>query len=335
MTYPWYLTQDEGILRKKFQFIQKQEDDRLREATSELVGKNSAWSLGVSIKPFNDLRNRYVNIMPYEKTRVHLNVLEGNDYINASYVKVDVPHQSLSPGYYIATQGPTRHTYTQFWQMCYDECPSDNIVIVMVTPLSEHGREKCYPYWPQKDNDFEKIDIPQIQCPTKSDPLYKPEEMSTFPQGLTIEFIEQKRYEDGQYTLTNLRLVNNVTNEFKTVHHFYFDQWRDMSKPQEIIPIMQLCRHSHSLNSNGNPIIVHCSAGVGRSGTFIALDHLIHDTSDFAENGNGVDDDEIYTKDLIEQIVLQLRSQRMKMVQMNDQFRFIYHAGKYLKDYIE
>lgn len=333
MTYTWYLVQDESVLRKKFQFIQHQEDERLREATSMVSGNDSNWSLGVSINPINDYRNRYVNIMPYEKNRVHLNVLEGNDYINASYVKVDVPNQSLNPGYYIATQGPTRNSYTQFWQMCYNECPSDNIVIVMVTPLMEHGREKCYPYWPQKNSKLgnKRIDIPQVQSPSGSN---NRDDTSTFPQGLTIEFIDETRYENGQYTLTNLRLINNSTNEFKTVHHFYFDQWQDMSKPQEIIPIMQLCRHSHSLNSNGNPIVVHCSAGVGRSGTFIALDHLIHDTRDFTEEH---DDNEnlTYSKDLIEQIVLQLRSQRMKMVQMSDQFRFIYHAGKYLKNYLE
>ena len=112
------------------------------------------------------------------------------------------------------------------------------------------------------------------------------------------------------------------------------DLWKDMNKPEEVVPIMELCAHSHSLNSRGNPIIVHCSAGVGRTGTFIALDHLMHDTLDFkniTERSRHSDRaTEECTRDLIEQIVLQLPSQRMKMVQTKDQFLFIYHAAKYL-----
>lgn len=106
---PWYIRQRDTDLLGKFKFIQNQEDGRLREATNGTV--NSRWSLGVSIEPRNDARNRYVNIMPYERNRVHLKTLSGNDYINASYVKVNVPGQSIEPGYYIATQGPTRKTW--------------------------------------------------------------------------------------------------------------------------------------------------------------------------------------------------------------------------------
>ncbi|CAL9727791.1 tyrosine-protein phosphatase 1 [Monosporozyma unispora] len=326
---PWYLSQSDQELKKKFNFIQNEEDKRLREATTDL--KNvSRWSLGVSIQAKNDFRNRYVNIMPYERNRVHLNVLKGNDYVNASYVKVEVPHQSTSAGYYIATQGPTKNTWGQFWQMCYNECPWDDIVIVMVTPLVEHGREKCFPYWPLglNNNDMTRI-IPSEQYPSGNE-----DDLSAFGQSLEVKYETSERFDD-QYTLTTLKLIPRGEDKIsptKTVHHFYFDQWRDMSKPQEVIPIMELCQHSHRLNSNGNPIVVHCSAGVGRSGTFIALDHLIHDTVDFhkKEGSLGLEPKIEYKKDLIEQIVLQLRSQRMKMVQMSDQFKFVYHAARYL-----
>lgn len=328
--YPWYLNQSDQELKRKFNFIQDEEDKRLREATGELSNM-SKWSLGVSIQPQNDFRNRYVNIMPYERNRVHLDVAKGNDYINASHVKVEVPHQSLSAGYYIATQGPTRNTSGQFWQMCYDECPGSDIVIVMVTPLVEHGREKCFPYWPMgpKNNEVTRA-ISSQQYPASN-----MDDLSAFGHSLEVKYGTSERFDD-QYTLTTLKLIakdgDNNSLPTKTVHHFYFDQWRDMSKPQEVIPIMKLCQHSHGLNSKGNPIIVHCSAGVGRSGTFIALDHLIHDTSDFhTERGHiGLKPSVEYKKDLIEQIVSQLRSQRMKMVQMSDQFKFIYHAARYL-----
>lgn len=327
--YPWYLNQSDQELKRKFNSIQGEEDKRLREATTDLANE-SRWSLGVSIQPQNDFRNRYVNIMPYERNRVHLNVAKGNDYINASHVKVDVPDQSLSAGYYIATQGPTKNTSGQFWQMCYDECPGNDIVIVMVTPLVEHGREKCFPYWPlgPKSNDITRI-VSSQQYP--ADNMV---DLSSFGQSLEVKYESSERF-NNQYTLTTLKLIpkdGDKSLPTKTVHHFYFDQWRDMSKPQEVIPIMELCQHSHRLNSKGNPIIVHCSAGVGRSGTFIALDHIIHDTADFhrKEECSRLEPNLQYKNDLIEQIVLQLRSQRMKMVQMSDQFKFIYHAARYL-----
>ncbi|EDO17987.1 hypothetical protein Kpol_1054p34 [Vanderwaltozyma polyspora DSM 70294] len=327
---PEYLKQSDRQIQEKFRYIQHQEDGRLRDAT--LDPENSRWSFGVSVLEENDRRNRYVNIMPFERNRVRLKVEEGNDYINASYVKVDVPQQSISPGIYIATQGPTNKTWDQFWQMCYQTCPDENIVIVMVTPLVEHGREKCYQYWPIGGQLDSAREISKIQKPGGS------ADISVFPTSLRVSFIESERFSQG-YTLSTLKL--EPTDEYmgpsKTVHHFYFDQWEDMNKPEEVIPIMKLSEHSHRLNSGKNPIIVHCSAGVGRSGTFISLDYLIHNTLDFQSHP----DDHLslspqfrpsqdYHHDLIEQIVQQLRSQRLKMVQIVDQYRFIYLAAKCL-----
>lgn len=324
---PWYLHQNDKELVEKFKFIQHQEDERLRDAT--LNTDHSKWSLGVSVSARNDYRNRYVNIMPYEKNRVKLNVIQGNDYINASYVKIEVPGQSLKSGKYIATQGPTNNTWAQFWQMSYHECRQDNIVIVMVTPLEEHGRSKCFPYWPRGTSSGDTIKIsPKVQSTKGTN------DISEFPSDLCVEFKGSEKI-NNCYTLTTLTL-RPLSGEgpVKTVHHFYFDLWRDMSKPDQVLPIMQLCRHSHSLNPKGNPIIVHCSAGVGRSGTFIALDHLIHDTADFklssSTGGYTMIPVKNYHHDLIEQIVLQLRSQRLKMVQLIDQYLFIYHAASYL-----
>ncbi|KAK5959764.1 tyrosine protein phosphatase PTP1 PWA37_003132 [Arxiozyma heterogenica] len=331
---PWYLNLNDKELNQKFSCIQQEEDKRLREVARE-HDQQSKWSLGASVKEINDFRNRYINIMPYEKNRVHLNVTKGNDYINASYVNVDISQQSISSGHYIATQGPTRNTWGQFWQMCYHECHSNNIVIVMVTPLIEKSREKCFPYWPMG---FEYHDTKRYvsykQCPSGYE-----EDLSIFKQSLEVKYESAKRFDD-QYTLTILKLIpknedNTQKHELpvKTVYHFYFDQWEDMKKPQEIIPIMKLSQHSHRFISGEDPIIVHCSAGVGRSGTFIALDHLIHNTVDFSEKTNNdllKSTKSQYDKDLIEQIVLQLRSQRMKMVQLSDQYRFIYHAARYL-----
>lgn len=325
-------------LAEKFQFIQIQEDERLRDATIKTI--DSRWSLGVSVLERNDSRNRYVNIMPYERNRVKLDVIKGNDYINASYVKINVPGQSISPGYYIATQGPTKKTWGQFWQMCYHSCSHENIVIVMVTPLKEHGRAKCFPYWPTGEDNENSSD--HVRVSPKEQYPGGQSDLSCFEDELEVICEDSRRIED-YYTLTTHKIKprNPSTGPAKMVHHFYFDQWKDMSKPEEIVPIMKLCEHSHRLNSPGNPIIVHCSAGVGRSGTFITLDHLIHDTADFKLSLGTISTEgsrvpiEHYNHDLIEQIVLQLRSQRLKMVQMIDQYMFIYHAAKYLYDISE
>lgn len=323
---PWYLHQPDNKLIEKFRFIQHKEDERLRDATMDTA--HSRWSLGVSVLPQNDSRNRYVNIMPYERNRVKLKVVQGNNYINASYVKVEIPGQSLSPGRYIATQGPTENTWGQFWQMCYKECPGKDIVIVMVTPLEEHGRQKCYPYWPRdKSND-------KIRVATRLQTPGGPNDLSVFADDLCVEYKDSSRI-DGSYVLTTLEIRPlSGRGPTKTVHHFYFDLWRDMSKPDQVVPIMQMCKHSHSLSPKENPIVVHCSAGVGRSGTFIALDHLMNDTADFraglASKDNTITAIDHYHHDLVEQIVLQLRTQRLKMVQMIDQYLFIYHAANYL-----
>ncbi|SCU98363.1 LAMI_0F14312g1_1 [Lachancea mirantina] len=312
---PWYLKQEVPEIVDKFRFIQQQEDLRLRDAT--MYPEESRWSLGVSVDEKNDCRNRYVNIMPYERNRVRLQVQEGSDYINASYIKVSVPTQSLRPGHYIATQGPTKRTWQQFWQMCYQICPQDDVVVVMVTPLVEAGREKCFKYWPSNET---KLHVARQQDVGDADL-----EKSTFPSALDVSF-ESVTQED-HYVVTRLRLTPEMPNLApKTVHHFYFDQWKDMSKPDEILPILKLSRHSHSVNGAQNPIIVHCSAGVGRTGTFITLDHLFHDTYDFTQSSplQG------YKHDLIEQIILQLRTQRLKMVQMIDQYIFIYNAARWL-----
>ncbi|SCU96369.1 LAME_0F16006g1_1 [Lachancea meyersii CBS 8951] len=309
---PWYLRQSTQDILEKFRYIQQQEDLRLREAT--LNPETSKWSLGVSMSQENYDRNRYINIMPYERNRVKLRVKSGNDYINASYVKVEVPGESLRAGYYIATQGPTENSWPHFWQMCYQQCPGEHAVVVMVTPLTEHRKRKCFEYWPRAPEFC--VAVPRNQGLD-----------AVFETGLEVQYVAEEREND--YVLTTLKLMpSDPRLPPKTVHHFYFDQWRDMSKPDEILPILKLSKHSHKLNSPENPMIVHCSAGVGRTGTFITLDHLFHDTRDFTDSGPVED----YPHDLVEQIVSQLRSQRLKMVQTPDQYLFIYHAAELVQN---
>ncbi|KAH3901511.1 tyrosine protein phosphatase PTP1 SCDLUD_003007 [Saccharomycodes ludwigii] len=329
---PPYLCQPHNDLIEKFRYIQKQEDLRLRDAT--IHPETSKWKLGCSADISNNKRNRYANIMTYERNRVKLNVIDGNDYINASYVKVNIPEQSERAGLYIATQGPTLATYNQFWQMCFDKCPGKDIVIVMVTPLTEGYREKCYPYWPSQEG--EEWHIPQKQSTKQGD-------FSEFKYGLDIKCLSVFTPSAAShnlpftYTKMNLTISNQPPSNrhTKTIHHIYFDKWRDMSSPDEFEPILELSKFANGLNIQNNPIVVHCSAGVGRTGTFIALDHLVNFTKDFdVDLPDFVRD---YTHDLIEQIVSQLRIQRLKMVQLLDQYTFIYNAAReiYIKHVLQ
>lgn len=323
MDIPEYLKQSNREIREKFKYIQNQEDERIRD--SLFYPDTTLWSFNTSLKKRNCYRNRYVNILPFERNRVKLSVEHNtNDYINASDIIVNVKNQSINEGHYIATQGPTFDTWQQFWQMCYSSCPEKNIVIVMVTPLEEGHKEKCFKYWP--DSVEKEYVIDQIQDTGDNS-------ISQFKEQLVVEHIttENHRKQYG-YVMNKMKLYGNSKDDYKNVYHFYFDHWRDMSKPEEIIPIMKLSHHSHNLNSPGNPIIVHCSAGVGRTGTFITLDHLIHDTQDFkVDNATGqLHYVKGYQHDLIEQIVMQLRNQRLKMVQMDTQYAFLYHAARYL-----
>ncbi|CDO94079.1 unnamed protein product [Kluyveromyces dobzhanskii CBS 2104] len=319
MSRPKYLDQDDRDLLLKFRYIRQQEDARIRDGA--LHPRDSEWTFGVSDARHNITRNRYSNIKTFEKTRIKLQVVDGNDYINASNIKLHIEGQSKAPSHFIACQGPLSNTWPQFWQMVYQQCPNEDISVVMVTPLVEDGREKCYQYWPRSLH--ETIVSPATQMTGRN-----LEDLSQFAFDLEMENVLTQNFQ--HYTLSKVLLKpSDPSYPPKTVNHFYYDKWSDMERPDEIGPLHHLMKHVHTASDPMNPIFVHCSAGVGRSGTYMALDHLITKTIDFK-------DDEFihgYDKDLIEQIVRQLRTQRLKTVESPQQFFFIYHAAKIIFRY--
>lgn len=289
---PWYLSQTKQQIASKFSEIQQLEDQRLHDA---LVNhQSSKWRLNSAFKAKN--KNRYSNILPYDRSRVVLKDSRITDgYINASNVVVELDDIRQK---YIATQGPLKHTTVDFWQMCFGSCDQDDdIVIVMVTPLMEDGHSKCYKYWTDsvgtsielKSEEF--ASVLKLTC-TASEPVL----------------------EGVQYT--QLTLLNESTGQVKKVHHLYYSQWADCRKPDNWKAIHDLSRLARSFKTE-NPLVVHCSAGVGRSGTFIALDFLLMNPRHLASKQE---------KDAVEHIVHQLRAQRMTMVQTQQQFQFIYAA---------
>ncbi|XP_048040798.1 receptor-type tyrosine-protein phosphatase eta isoform X3 [Megalobrama amblycephala] len=232
----------------------------------------------VALAPENKAKNRYNNVLPYDSSRVKLSVLSSpfDDYINASYM----------PGYtskkeFIAAQGPLPCTVNDFWRLIWEK----NVqTIVMLTKCNEQGRVKCEEYWPADVNHF---------------------------NNLTVTTTSEIPLED--WTLRDFEVKNVKTAETRSVRHFHFTAWPDHGVPETtelLINFRHLVREHMDQYSRHSPTLVHCSAGVGRTGTFIAIDRLI-----FQIERDGLVD--VYG------IIHNLRMHRPLMVQTEDQYVFL------------
>nr|XP_032659275.1 receptor-type tyrosine-protein phosphatase delta isoform X24 [Chelonoidis abingdonii] len=191
--------------------------------------------------PCNKFKNRLVNIMPYESTRVCLQPIrgvEGSDYINASFI--DGYRQQKA---YIATQGPLAETTEDFWRMLWEH---NSTIIVMLTKLREMGREKCHQYWPA--------------------------ERSARYQYFVVDPMAE--YNMPQYILREFKVTDARDGQSRTVRQFQFTDWPEQGVPKSgegfIDFIGQVHKTKEQFGQDG-PISVHCSAGVGRTGVFITL----------------------------------------------------------------
>jgi protein-tyrosine phosphatase len=298
---PSYLTLPRELISKKFRHIKNLEDERVHDGVVRM--EKSRWSMQHGVHSFPLGRNRYVNILPYDYNRVKLDVLPGFcDYINASYVELDLGVRES----YIATQGPTEVTTPHFWHMVLQQSQSPDVVVLMVTPLMEGDVKKCSKYWIDDVGDI--LEIPRdegFQCSLKLECLENKDDPTVI--GTHYTKIKLEAIEDG------------IVKQQRTVHHIYFDQWTDAMRPEAWEPIMGLSQLVRSLNGQGNAPIVHCSAGVGRTGTFITMDYLLSHSNLLSEYPG---------EDLIFAAVKQLREHRMSMVQSSDQYRFCYEMVK-------
>ncbi|KAG7828411.1 hypothetical protein KL920_003548 [Ogataea angusta] len=293
---PKFLTQSREALREKYVEINRREKSRLVD-TMRHRGQ-SAWAHEAGAR--NRDRNRYSDVLPFDKNRVRLRSGD-NDYINASWIELTCGD---GVGRYIAAQGPTAATWRHFWQMCFEQCAQE-VVIVMLTPLVEGGREKCYKYWSEKD--FRAGD------------------------GLVAEFGGARESEGGHFTARHWTLRDEASGAVRPVTQYQFHEWADFSAPEQAASLVELSGRVHS-HKTADPVVVHCSAGVGRSGTFIAVDYFLqHCTASLtAPDADDAREDLITpvnnheVRDPVLEIVLELRSQRVLMVQQFEQFAFIY-----------
>ncbi|ODV92179.1 hypothetical protein CANCADRAFT_18571, partial [Tortispora caseinolytica NRRL Y-17796] len=247
-------------------------------------------------------RNRYADIVPFVDNRVILqHPIDNHDYINASHISLASPNGTVKK--YIATQGPKRNTASHFWWMIAHHT-SDPATIVMLTPLEEGPIEKCYKYWP----DSSSIDI---------------------GHGGSVYFVSKAVDESSTAVITQLSLKfqspDGATEIQKTVNHIHFCQWPDFSRPQGERLVLNLIETVNSYHTDpSSPLVVHCSAGVGRTGTYIAASFIIDNFADLYIAHKDLDFQDT-VNDPVFQVVSQLRAQRAYMVMNLEQYEFIYH----------
>ncbi|KAG5286356.1 hypothetical protein AALO_G00013920 [Alosa alosa] len=191
----------------------------------------------------NKPKNRYANVIAYDHTRVVLVPIEGimgSDYINANYIDGYRKQNA-----YIATQGPLPESFGDFWRMVWEQRAAS---VVMMTRLEEKSRIKCDQYWPSRGTDTYGM----IQV-TLLDTM----ELATF-------------------CVRTFSLHKNGTNERREVRQFQFTAWPDHGVPEYPTPFLAFLRRVKACNPpDAGPVVVHCSAGVGRTGCFIVIDAML------------------------------------------------------------
>uniref|UniRef100_U3JJ96 Receptor-type tyrosine-protein phosphatase C n=2 Tax=Ficedula albicollis TaxID=59894 RepID=U3JJ96_FICAL len=244
----------------------------------------SKFSIKEAKKSYNQNKNRYIDILPYDHNRVELSEMPGDpgsDYINASYID-----GFKEPRKYIAAQGPKDETTDDFWRMIWEQKAT---IIVMVTRCEEGKRNKCAQYWPSMENG----------TATYGDIIVKIHESKTCPD----------------YVIQKLHITNGRERTAgRDVTHIQFTGWPDHGVPEDPHLLLKLRRRVNALsNFFSGPIVVHCSAGVGRTGTYIGIDAMLE----------GLDAEgrvDVYG------YIVKLRRQRCLMVQVESQYILIHQA---------
>ncbi|CAN9513728.1 unnamed protein product [Ophioblennius macclurei] len=250
-------------------------------------------------RPENKSKNRYKNILPFNDTRVKLQnadpAVVGSDYINANFVKNLLP-DCTSHKVYIATQGCLATTVDDFWQMVWQE---ETSVIVMTTREVEKGRNKCVPYWPDVD--------------------------ASKTVGPYVVHCEMER-EATDYKVRELRIaLASKPKQSRSIWHYQYLSWPDHGVPEQpgaILSFLTQVNAKQAEYPNSGPMIIHCSAGIGRTGTIVVID-MITETIDSI----GIDCDIDIPK-----YIQMVREQRSGMVQTEAQYKFIYLA---VSEYIQ
>ncbi|XP_058887979.1 tyrosine-protein phosphatase non-receptor type 9-like isoform X1 [Acipenser ruthenus] len=293
-----HLPEDGGMhIQELVQHIKRKKKKGIYQEYEEIRKEPPSGTFDYSKKPCNQIKNRYSDVLCLDQSRVKLNVVddddETSDYINASFMD----------GYkrknaYVAAQGPLPKTFGDFWRMVWEQ---KVLIIVMTTRVVERGRIKCGQYWP--------LEVGQT------------EEYGQF----LIRNIHIEMFQD--FKLSHLEVYNKETGESRDVAHYLYMIWPDFGVPKSASAMLdfrsQVKQHQEAAFQafgsewtgppGGPPIVVHCSAGIGRTGTFCTLDICLSRLED------------IGTVD-VNQTVKRMRTQRAFSIQTWDQYYFCYMA---------
>uniref|UniRef100_A0A7N9AU73 Tyrosine-protein phosphatase non-receptor type 9 n=1 Tax=Mastacembelus armatus TaxID=205130 RepID=A0A7N9AU73_9TELE len=283
------------------EYVKRKKKKGIYQEYEEIRKEPPAGTFDYSKKLSNQIKNRYSDVLCLDQSRVRLchstdtfiYLIFTSDYINASFM--DGYKRSNA---YIATQGPLPKTFSDFWRMVWEQMV---LIIVMTTRVVERGRVKCGQYWPLEEGRTEQYGY------------------------FLVRNTHIQVFQD--FKLSHLELYNTQSGERREVCHYLYVSWPDFGVPKSASAMLDFREHVlqrreaavQSLGSSwtgppgGPPVVVHCSAGIGRTGTFCTLDICLSRLED------------IGTVD-IHQTVQRMRTQRAFSIQTWDQYHFCYMA---------
>ena len=313
---------DEENLKIEFKYLTMY-IDKDQKHQSELLEQNKELDRYKDIRCF---KNNYISIGDERK------------YINASYIGV-----IFKANYFITTQAPKDKTINDFWRMVYEEKAK---VVVMLCNFEEGGKKKCANYLPSENNqnnqnfqnaqNFQNVQNNQNnQNNQNAQNAQNDQNDQNIQNEIKVNLIRKEVYEE--FDIRTLELELN--NDKRTVTHIHYKKWPDKGVPdmnsfntfEEIIKIVDQInksKHDKEKENEFHPIVVHCSAGVGRTGTFISMFCLYKEIKMAQiDNGNG----NIIQFNILN-LVRKMKEMRLYMVQTFEQYKFIYQFAKYLLD---
>ena len=327
-------------MKAVFRTISDVEDARLTSASHRFTREHANARK-------NQYLNRYVDIVPFDYNRVQLQINSDDammtDYINASHLHLE------GVSAYIATQGPLPASFGAFWKMVY-ECKSP--LIVMLTTEEEGGRIKCHRYWPDVNAPLKRYATSEVQ----GSACFQVQLASQTPimngEAIQREFVIQKqilseavRSPDGAVTSLATPMLTESSSHRATMIQYLAWPDRQVSEVRSLLTLLDICNHIHlerqrdavvngGLSNMVGPMVVHCSAGCGRTGVFCVVDSVLKllqtSNAPVLLNPNDAQDKlelNAFPKgDLVAAVVNHFRKQRYRLVQSLEQYIFCYES---------